>query len=559
MSAPHYQDQPNRYQDERGNWFAILEGEVVYLEPGRHSKNDAKPKRGPRIGANHCLTLLPDKTDCANPAVFGMTWCEEHAKRLPTVEPITPDVRSAIFNLADNLAAAAEVEDRQAILDAMRAIEETHRSIGTEEDAKRKPPTGHRLVELVPASSIKPRPVRWLWEERIPLGALTLDGGREGIGKSTLAYTLAADITRGRLPGTHHGQPKAVIVAATEDSWAHTIVPRLMAADADLDRVYRVDVTTAEGVQSELSLPRDIGALEHLIKEADAALILLDPLMSRLDAALDTHKDAEVRLALEPLVRLADVANVAVLGLIHVNKSTSSDPLSLIMASRAFVAVARAVLFVMADPDNDGQRLIGQAKNNLGRTDLPTLTFRIVSTAVAETEEGVVFTGQLVWGDNTERSLGDVIESAQATAGERSATAEAVDWLSDYLSAHSGGDYSSEIKAAGKKAGHTIDALHAARKKLRLTSTSEGFPRRTFWRLPDAVVEPVVDSCGETLYNSTTTTTGPQSSQSLQLSQSWDSPEGQPTTGEWTDALIAAFDAETVDVVDGLDGPVSTP
>ena len=66
--------------------------------------------------------------------------------------------------------------------------------------------------------------------------------------------------------------------------------------------------------------------------------------------ALDTHKDAEVRQALEPIVKLADRSSLCVLGLIHVNKSTTSDPLSALMGSRAFAAVARSVLFVMVDP-----------------------------------------------------------------------------------------------------------------------------------------------------------------------------------------------------------------
>lgn len=95
------------------------------------------------------------------------------------------------------------------------------------------PRTGGRRLRLTPASAVTPRPVRWLWNERLALGTLSLLGGREGIGKSIVECTLAADITRGRLPGICAGTPRAVIIAATEDSWAHTIVPRLIGADAD--------------------------------------------------------------------------------------------------------------------------------------------------------------------------------------------------------------------------------------------------------------------------------------------------------------------------------------
>src|SRR5690242_10822264 len=116
--------------------------------------------------------------------------------------------------------------------------------------------TGSRQVKLTPASSIFVRPVRWLWLQRLALGTLALIGGREGIGKSICAYTLGAMITRGKLAGVYEGTPRSVIVAASEDSWEHTIVPRLMAAGADLERVFRVDVVTMDAIDTALSLPR---------------------------------------------------------------------------------------------------------------------------------------------------------------------------------------------------------------------------------------------------------------------------------------------------------------
>ena len=85
---------------------------------------------------------------------------------------------------------------------------------------------------------------------------------------------------------------------------------------------------------------------------------MLDPLLSRLDSRLDTHKDGDVRLALEPLVALAQRTDTSILGLSHVDKSRSTDPLTLLMASRAFAAVARAVLFRLVDPDTDDLRAL---------------------------------------------------------------------------------------------------------------------------------------------------------------------------------------------------------
>ncbi len=349
------------------------------------------------------------------------------------------------------------------------------------------PDTGSRKVTLTPASKVKVRPVRWLLENRIALGTLALLAGREGIGKSLVAYTYAAQITTGTMPGEYAGKPRAVIVAATEDSWSHTIVPRLMAAGADLDRVYRADVTTAEGVDTGIVLPRDLTALENEVTASGAAMVLLDPLMSRLDAGLDTHRDSEVRQALEPLVALADRTGAAVLGIIHVNKSSSTDALTTVMGSRAFAAVARSVLFVMVDPDDDDVRLLGQPKNNLGITDAATLTFTIASQKVADTPEGPVWTGKVVWGEGRLQTIRDTLESAQQTPENRTATKDAAEWLIEYLTAHGGKAESKAVQAAARAAGYSSATLGRARPRAGVvTERVKEFQSASCWSLPGA-------------------------------------------------------------------------
>lgn len=337
-------------------------------------------------------------------------------------------------------------------------------------------------VSFTRASDIKPRPVHWLWEGRIALGTLALLAGREGIGKSTIAYDLAARVTRGELEGCYKDEPKSVAVVATEDSWEHTIVPRLMGAGADLNRVLRVEVTTPQGSTTGIMLPRDLKGLEELIGSEQVALVLLDPLMSRL-GSLDTHKDAEVRQALEPLVAVADRSGASILGLIHLNKSGGTDPLTLIMGSRAFTAVARAVLFAIKDSEDEAKRYLGQPKNNLGRTDLPTLGYTIQSVHVDDTPEGPVWTGRAVWGEVSERTIQDLLEDTGEVAEKRTAVSEAQDWLRDYLTSVGGTSASSKVKEEGRRYGHSADSLKRAKQKLKIKDESSGFPRQTFWSL----------------------------------------------------------------------------
>lgn len=347
--------------------------------------------------------------------------------------------------------------------------------------------TGARMVRLTPASAITPVPVRWLWDERLALGTFGLVGGREGIGKSLCMLTLAADLTKGRLPGVYAGTPRSVILAATEDSWEHTIVPRLMGADADLSRIYRVDVATTKVLQADLSLPDDIGELERIIPEYDVSLVILDPLLSRLQGKLDSHKDAEVRQALEPLVTLADRTKCTIVGLIHVNKSGSTDALTSLMGSRAFAAVARAVLFVMKDPEHEETRLLGQAKNNLGRTGLPTRTFTITSVNVSPQGNEAIWTGKLEWAGDIDRSIREVLSDAAMgdLEGSASVVTEAAHWMTDYLTDAGGSEDSNVIRRAGQQAGHSKNSLYKAKDRLGLLTASSGFPRRVFWSLPN--------------------------------------------------------------------------
>lgn len=379
---------------------------------------------------------------------------------------------------------------------------------------------GLRHVVLTSAASIKPRPVFWLWKNRLALGTLGLLAGREGVGKSTLGYWIAARITQGDLYGCFQGTPKAVLVCATEDSWEHTIVPRLMAAGADLTRVYRVDVVTALNITVGMSLPRDLEGVERAANEVDAALMLLDPLVSRL-GDLDTHKDAEVRQALEPLVAIADRVNMAILGIIHHNKSGSSDPLQVIMASKAFTAVARSVHTVVPDPDDDTdtRKLFGTPKNNLGRGDLPTLTFTIASYAI-ETNEGTAWTGRLEWGEEMAASISDAMRRASDSHEDRSAITEAADWLSDYVVINGGQVLSADAKKDGAKAGHSADSLKSARRRIPLTLVSSGYPRVTYWELSDPTVRAQLENAprGDSL-TSLTTPTEAQPAQLEQLEQ----------------------------------------
>ena len=346
-----------------------------------------------------------------------------------------------------------------------------------------------RKIQLTRLDAIETLPVHWLWQARIPRGMFGLLAGREGLGKSLIVIWLIAQITRGKLRGHDFGKPRKAIICATEDSFAHTIVPRLVAADADLTMVARVDVKDGD-VDSTLNLPMDIPALVEEVKVNDVALIVLDPLTSRLSAKIDTHKDAEVRRALEPMARLAEDTDAAVLGLIHQNKSTANtDPNNLIMGSRAFSAVARYTLMVCEDPDreeDDPSFVLGQAKNSVGPSyGLPLMPYQIEPWEFVNERGVTIQTARIKWLDeDRSRTFSDVMRVGGKTRTS-SARDDAERWLVEFLSLREGRKASSsEIKRAAEAAGHNERTIRRASDDVGIVR--EGAGPTTTWALPAA-------------------------------------------------------------------------
>jgi hypothetical protein len=340
-----------------------------------------------------------------------------------------------------------------------------------------------RHVRLTPASLIEMRPVHWLWSDRIPAGEIALVPGREGIGKSLFLAWLCAQVTRGTLPGEMSGKPAPVIYAATEDSWSSTIAPRLWAAGADLHMVYRVDVETPDGAAGYLTLPADCEALGHEIERLGVALLAADPLLSLIGAGIDTHRDRDVRTALEPLARMGDRTGCAVVGLAHFNKSSATDSLNLIGGSRAFSAVCRAALPMARDTEaDDGTCIMSMPKSTHG-ANAPSLRYRI-DTAEVPTAEGPAPTGRLVFLGETDRSVDDILSAAAQPSEGRAERDEAAAWLTAYLEGQGGAAPARDVIKAARADGIAERTLYRARDRAKVTSAAEGFPARSTWRLP---------------------------------------------------------------------------
>ncbi|MFD1660004.1 AAA family ATPase [Streptomyces caeni] len=367
------------------------------------------------------------------------------------------------------------------------------------DDPNQEPP--RRGLILRPASMIRIRPVRWLWDTtpegapptshgRIPLYSLAIAAGGPGLGKSQFAIWMTARITRGELPGELYGKPHAVIYAAAEDSWTYTIAPRLVAAGADMDLVFHVAVRDDEHPYARLTLPIDTSLLAQEAERYSVALLVMDPLLSYIDKGINDYRAAEVRAALEPLVAAADRHHFTILGLAHFTKAGAANPLNRLAGSGAFGQLLRSLIAFAKEEDEEGDErfVMSLEKNNLGRLGLPSHEYKIAPVTI-ETEEGPSYVSRFVLGPETTISVRQVMRDETAVGGvDKSERTEAMEWLEDYMTARdrAGIAEPKEVYSAARVARITDNALREAKRRLRIKSVKQKGVRDGgwFWQMP---------------------------------------------------------------------------
>jgi hypothetical protein len=305
---------------------------------------------------------------------------------------------------------------------------------------------------------------------------LTVLAGEPGLGKSLLSLWLASGLSRGELGGT----PAASLFLTAEDSREHTVLPRLVAAGAELERVV-FPPPAADGLERAIRLPNDVGYLRELIRRAGAKLVVFDPLVAYLPAKVNTWQDQSLRGALAPLAALAQEQKTAVLLIAHLNKGRDADPLRRLGGSIALGAAARSLLLLARDPDDpEGaagpRRVLAQAKSNLGLLE-PSLAFQIRTASLPNQ----VTAACLEAAGSSRFSAAELLALNEAEARSKLSEAEAL--LQAEL--ENGPRPVGELRAAALELGISITTLERAKKLLGVRSVKLDLDRWA-WGLSEA-------------------------------------------------------------------------
>lgn len=297
-------------------------------------------------------------------------------------------------------------------------------------DAAGKNGTGVKAEPIITRlADVTPEDVEWLWGPYIPRGKLTILEGDPGVGKTWLALTIAAIVSRGwpfpGQDGVPHGQgePANVLYLSAEDGLADTLRPRLDAAGADVGRVFAltgwrgVDPETGEEQSGAITLAH-LPAIEEALQQTQPALVVVDPLQAYLGAGIDMHRANEVRPVLAGLAALAEKHKCAVLCIRHLGKAPQDRAVYRGLGSIDFAAAARSILLVGQDPEDERGRVLAQVKNSLAPLG-PSLAFELRD-------------GKLFWCGMSQVTA-EALLAPPRSEEEKSALEETVDFLQEAL------------------------------------------------------------------------------------------------------------------------------
>lgn len=335
-------------------------------------------------------------------------------------------------------------------------------------------------LALIAAQDIKPQTIQWLMRGYLPFGKLTGIDGQPGVGKSTLIIDLIARASRGApMPdGSLLDEPIDCVIIGSEDGIADTVVARLIAADADLSRVFFPTSELDDG--NLVTLPDEIDVLRRYVEERNVRWIHLDAIMGSMSGKTNAYSDHEVRRALGPLVALADQYGVLVTFIRHLRKSGGTQAINAGGGSIAFGALSRSMLIAGYDPtDNseatgDRRRILAVTKASLAKPP-SSLLYRIVGL-----ENG---SSCIEWLGVSPVSADDVSQSvnAQLSGDDAAEHNEMEEWLLEVLRDRD--RTRKEIISAAREEGYAIRTVDRISKKMGIYKTRRGFGGGSTWSL----------------------------------------------------------------------------
>ncbi len=328
-------------------------------------------------------------------------------------------------------------------------------------------PNASVALEIIRASEIQPKEVKWLWYPYIPFGKVTLLQGDPGDGKSKLMLSLTALLSNGTaLPfvdGNDTLEPMTVIYQTTEDDADDTVVPRFNSACGDGERL----VFIKEDCKN-LSFGDE--RIREAVIKCNAKLLILDPMSSYIGEGCSMNNANETRAEFNHLIAVAKETGCAIVIIAHMNKMKDTNPLYRTNGSIDIAGAARSILAVTrtANKGNPSERYLVQVKSNLA----PTGSAIIFEVA----ENGVNFI------DEVALSADDAFGSLSPRMGRPNDTLQAAEANLESILRDVEKMLATDCEAKLAANGFKKSTIKKAKKSAGVVSHKEGF--FWYWSLP---------------------------------------------------------------------------
>ena len=326
--------------------------------------------------------------------------------------------------------------------------------------------------DIVCLADVQAREVSWLWKPYLPFGMLAMLSGDPGCGKTYIALAIAAALTTGRDPGGHTCEPASVLYLSVENAPAEVVRPRFDALEGDASRLHLLTGSkrTENGKEYRRNVTlAGVPLLDIAIQETCARLVIVDPLQSYLGACVDLHRSNETRPVMDGLAKLAEKYGCCILICRHLSKAIGGKAIHRGLGSIDLTGAVRTELLAGSLPDDPKLRVLIQSKNNLGAYG-QSLGYEIDEA------------GRFFWKGPSQVTEAELL-AAPSTPEEQSATADAVAWLKDFLSAER--KPQQECREKSELAGYSYATLRRAKISLRVRSSKVKMTGAWFWGLPD--------------------------------------------------------------------------
>ncbi len=318
-------------------------------------------------------------------------------------------------------------------------------------------------MTVIEGNAVKPVAIDWWWEERFALGKIAWLAGLPGAGKTMVMLDTAARISRGTdFPDKTKNKlgPRRVLIAMSEDGIEDTIVPRLIAAGADMNFITFLDRVVSDVEDRTPNLEDDLGHLRNaLTKYTDAALLIMDPMTAYFGSDVNINVDKEVRPIMTGLKKLCEEFKIGFMGVIHNNKQNDANSIQRILGASSVVGAARSVYGCSTDPDDKTKRYFSWIKGNCSAQ-----TKGIEYTVTTVVIDGGIKAPIVVWGDETDETAETILKRERDSKYERKDNKQInlAEGLVPMFLKGKGAVFSTDLYAAAEAEGISIHAVKRA-------------------------------------------------------------------------------------------------